>query len=131
MLALETNPHDNFRKLEEVGDKWTTGVLEAEGVSPVDRLRILRWGVSHEGEGRAAYLRTSYQRLPQQRSVAPQTTSQVNGFYAPVGLPMGLYPARQQTPAVKHFFANTSLSGLRRPDTGKLGDASVSRATAH
>ena len=42
MLALETNPHDNFRKLAEVGDKWTTGVLEAEGVSPVDRLRILR-----------------------------------------------------------------------------------------
>ena len=34
--------------------------------------------------------------------------AEVNGFYAPVGLPMRLYPAKSQTPAVKHFFANTS-----------------------
>ena len=39
----------------QVGEKWSTIVNEAQGVDPVHRQKLLAWGVSCEGEGRAAY----------------------------------------------------------------------------
>ena len=37
------------------------------------RNRLLTWGTTHEGEGRGAYLRCSYQRLPQEREELKKT----------------------------------------------------------
>jgi len=128
-FGLEKNPYDNFRKLQEVGESWGTVVNEATGVDAVDRQRLLAWGVSSEGEGRAAYLRTSYARLPSTRgNLVPETNAQVYGYYAyrdTIGKPMKLYPAIPTKQAVKHFFARSSHHGLRRPDLGNRKDDAV------
>jgi hypothetical protein len=119
VMGLEKNPHDDFRKLSEAGEKWSTMVNEANGVDPVHRQRLLAWGVSCEGEGRTAYLRTSYSRLPQCRGYwQPATSNQLIGYYAypELGQPMKLYPAGKSKAATKQFMARTSLSGMRRPD---------------
>ena len=131
---MAPNPHLNFRRLGEVGDRWGTIPNEAGNpfarpasfVEEADRKELLAWGVGHEGEGRVAYLRTSYARLPQQRDVMPATTMQLYGFFLPVGNPMKLYPGKQEISGTKHFFQRTSLYGFpRRPDTGRLRDDAV------
>jgi hypothetical protein len=127
------NPNTHFRKLNEVGDCWSVNVNEAQGVSDDLRNRLLSWGVPSEGEGRAAYLRTSYARLPQNRGkMAPATSNQDYGFNIKCGLPgqtLPLSQARQQKSAVKHFFAKTPLTSYagkgRSPDQGNLRDDAV------
>jgi hypothetical protein len=123
------NPHSHFRKLNEVGSEFTVPVNEALGVDADMRDRLLSWGVSSEGEGKAAYLRTSYARLPQNRGrIAPMTTAQTYGFNIKTGVPgksLAIGPARQPKSAVKNFFARTPLSSLPRPDNGRLRDDAV------
>jgi hypothetical protein len=125
-FKLSSNPHVHFRKLNEVGDSWSVGVNEAIGVSDDMRDRLLSWGVSSEGEGRAAYLRTSYARLPQNRGyIAPATTSQNYGFAIKTGQTLPIGPSRQAKSAVKNFYAKTPLSSLPRPENGNLRDDAV------
>jgi hypothetical protein len=80
-LKMHDNPNKKFRKLNEVGDVWSVPVNEARDVAIPDRQRLLRWGLSTEGEGRAAYLRTAYASLPQERYFCPKTSAQEIGFY--------------------------------------------------
>ena len=55
---------------------------------------MLAWGYSHEGEGRAGYLRATYQKPPPLRIVLPATNNQMIGFTLPIGQPMKLFPAK-------------------------------------
>jgi len=128
-FGLARDPYQDFRKLSEVGKDWSVPVNEGLGVRPRRRKEILAWGVSHDGEGKGAYLRTSYSRLPQQRdeTPVPGTSAQQIGFYAYPGLgkPMPLHEPRQSADGVKNFFKRTQLHQLRRPDLGLAREAST------
>jgi hypothetical protein len=83
---------------------------------------MVNWGFSHEGEGRAGYLRATYQKAPQERLVMPCTNNQMIGFQIPIGKAMKLYPAKDQKPGVRQFFSTTHNTGLRRPEIANLAD---------
>jgi hypothetical protein len=85
-MRMKKDPNAAFRKLNEVGDTWSVPVNEAIGVGEPHRFSqnrqdLLRWGTSQTGEGRAAYLRTAYASLPQERYFTPKTSAQEIGFY--------------------------------------------------
>jgi hypothetical protein len=80
-MRMKNDPNAGFRKLNEVGDVWSVPVNEAVGVDLQNRQDLLRWGISSEGQGRAAYLRTAYASLPQERYFTPKTSAQEIGFY--------------------------------------------------
>jgi hypothetical protein len=80
-MKMKRDPNSRYRKLNEVGDVWSVPVQEAVGVDLQARQDLLRWGTSQTGEGRAAYLRTAYASLPQERYFTPKTSAQEIGFY--------------------------------------------------
>jgi hypothetical protein len=132
-FAMVDNPHANYRKLAEVGTNWATPVNEANGMTKQDRDKLLTHGVSYNGEGRCAYLRASYMRLPQEREEyknVPVTSNQNIGFYVypdwnPKTLckpkPMKLGPGKDPGFGLKNFFQRTPLTGMRRPENDAMG----------
>lgn len=67
------NPYTTT-KVVDMGDRWSGKCNDiAKGTKRRD---LLTWGVSREGEGRAAYLRASYSRCPAKRYVTPATCAQ-------------------------------------------------------
>lgn len=114
------NPYTTT-KIVDLGDRWA-GITN-DTCKGTKRRDLLTWGVSKEGEGRAAYLRSSYARCPQQRYVTPVTVAQEIGFS--LGLAgekamLQLHPARQERSGVKHFYRSTSITGMRRHENARV-----------
>jgi len=122
-LSMEKNPHHDLIYMALPGNRW--GYPINESVSKESLKEMVKWGFSHEGEGRAGYLRAMYQKAPQERLVMPCTTNQMIGFQVPIGKAMKLYPAKDQKPGVKQFFSTTHNTGLRRPEIANLADDAV------
>jgi len=122
-LSMEKNPHHELVYMALPGNRW--GYPINEPVSKDSRRDMMNWGFSHEGEGRAGYLRATYQKAPQERLVMPCTTNQMIGFQIPIGKSMKLHPAKDQKPGVRQFYSTTHNTGLRRPEIANLRDDAV------
>jgi hypothetical protein len=118
-LGIDPNPHHSLTRMSLAGQNW--GIPVNEKVANESRRDMINHGFSHEGEGRAGYLRATYQKAPRERNVMPVTTNQMIGFTAESG-PMKLFPAKQHKPGVKQFFSTTHNYGLKRPEIGNLRD---------